>query len=168
MDTVNLMAWFKELFISNEVAEDITVTAGGQVEEWNADAAEFNKKNKRAIKRGEYSEMRECDSEDIQDYVRQGWHDYWVGVIDGYVNDKWAVGELFYLDDENTTLVMLMVASPEEDGCKWQVAGDPRLLTTWELFEETSNPQEEWFDEELSHPRNKHWVRCYTEMGVIW
>jgi len=167
MDTVNLMAWFKETFISNAVAENIVVTAGGQMEEWNAEAAEFNKENKRAIKRGDVTEMRECDSEDIQDYIEAGWHEYWLGVIDDYVNDKWAVGELFYLDDENTTLVVLMVVSPEACGCKWQVAGNPRLLTTEELFEEMGNPAGDWFDEEVAHPRNKHWVACYTEMGVI-
>jgi len=167
MDTVNLMAWFKELFISNAVAEDITVTAGGKVECWNEEAAEFNKKNKRAIKRGEYSEMRECDSEDMWDYIQQGWKEYWFDVIDDYVNASWAVGELFYLDDENTPLVMLMAASAEEDGCKWQVAGDPRLLTTEELFEEMGSPESDWFDEEVAHPRNKNWVYCYAETGVI-
>lgn len=162
MDTVNLMAWFKELFISNAVAEEITVTAGGKMEDWNEEAAEFNKENKRAIKRGDVTEMRECDSEDIQEYIQQGWNDYWFEVIDEWVNDKWAVGELFYLDDENTTLVVLMVVSPEEGGCKWQVAGDPRLLTTGELFEEMGSPESDWFDEEVAHPRNKHWVYCYT------
>lgn len=166
-ETVNLTAWFKELFISNEVAEDITVTAGGKVESWNEEAAEFNKANKRAIKRGEYSEMRECDREDAWDYIEEGWKEYWFEVIDDYVNDKWAVGELFYLDEENTALVMLMVVSPEEDGCKWQVAGDPRLLTTGELFKEMGSPESDWFDEEVAHPRNVHWVGCYTEMGVI-
>jgi len=168
MDTVNLMAWFKELFISNEVAENITVTAGGKVEYWNEERYYFNKENKRAIKRGDVTEMRECDSEDIQEYIQQGWNDYWVGVIDDYVNASWAVGELFNLDDDDANpLAVLMVVSPEENGCKWQVAGDPRFLTTGELFEEMGSPQEVWFEEEVAHPRNAHWVGCYTQMGVI-
>jgi hypothetical protein len=176
-ENVNLMAWFKEVFIFNEVAEDIVIGAGGNLEEAQADAAAFNEENAEDIENDEVCEMREPDGEDIDDWIELGWRDYWFDMIDQWVVEKWAAGQLFYLDEESTTPVMLMIADPEvvhshttyrpTGGCKWQVAGNPQWLTTWELLESMGNSAQEWYDEELEHPRNKHWVGCYREMGVI-
>jgi hypothetical protein len=176
-EIVNLMAWFKEMFISEEVAEYIVAGAGGTLEEAQADVEAFNEENAEDIENEEVDEMREPDGEDVADWIRQGWGEYWFDMIDQWVVEKWAAGQLFYLDEESTTPVMLMIANPESvrshhpdrptGGCKWQVAGNPQWLTTWELLESMGDPAEDWWDEELEHPRNKHWVGCYREMGVI-
>jgi len=167
-EIVNLEEWFKEMFISQQVAHNMVANAGVELEEWNDNALEFNEEHAEDIENEEACEMREADREDISEWMEEGWHDFWFGEVDEWVNDKWAVGQLFYLDDEGTTPVMLMVASPEEDGCQWQVAGNPKWLTTYELFDEMGNPEKwEWWDEELAHPRNSEWVAEYVEMGVI-
>ena len=176
-EIVNLMAWFKEEFINRRVAYEIVVDAGGNLEEWTREADAFNEENDEAIENDEECAMREADSEDIRDWIELGWRDYWFDVIDQWVVEKWAEGQLFYLDEERTTPVLLMIADPEVEhshttsrptgGCKWQVAGNPQWLTTWELLESMGDPAAEWWDEELEHPRNKHWVGCYQAMGVI-
>ena len=160
-EITNLMAWFKEEFINRHVTYDIVTDAGGKLEQWNDNADEWNDEYKDAIEEGEENEMRLADHEDIREWIEEGWCEYWSDMIDEWVSDEWDGGEMFYLDDEGTTLAMLMISDPEEDGCKWQVAGKGQLLTTFELLEEMGNPERTWFDEELANPSNQAWVDCW-------